>query len=267
MYQNNYLLDEMVDADLLGSLISSGIKCMVNLKHDKVCICYTIWADNLREEFLNKGVEVTERRLYWAWDALREEQEIIRRFGKLPTAGVPWNDGRERFHVLNKGDKFLVALKQAQLFTLTTYPKNNPRDETVVVTLNDELNMRPGKAGRLECCPVKSEVAIRVQNPHSDQREADIMRIDPDAVKIKDKVIIVQVDSLNQAYTVASRRLEPKRRSHGGRTYDRFLYVQGKDRIPLEHIRIRVESGNWEVPPSLVQNNKKQVSTKVVLDY
>ena len=77
------------------------------------------------------------------------------------------------------------------------------------------------------------------------------MRIDTERVKVEGDHVIVQVDSLNQAYTVAARRLQPERRSHSGRIYSFFLFVaeDGSTQL-LERIRAKVEEGTWKAPES-----------------
>jgi hypothetical protein len=58
----------------------------------------------------------------------------------------------------------------------------------------------------------------------------------------------VRVHSLNQAYTFASRRLEPNRMTHGGNAYEHMIYVDGKRRLKFEELRSAVELGYWQVP-------------------
>ncbi len=40
---------------------------------------------------------------------------------------------------------------------------------------------------------------------------------------------------------------EPQRRSHGGRTYDHVDHATGTKRTRLEDIRLKVETGGWEM--------------------
>ena len=54
-------------------------------------------------------------------------------------------------------------------------------------------------------------------------------------------LVRVQAKSLNQAYTIASKRFEPGRRSHGGRVYDRALYMDGDRLVLLEDLRWQLE--------------------------
>jgi len=131
-----------------------------------------------------------------------------------------------------------MSSSQLPLFDLTSFQTE------------EALYMRPGKGDRLETCDCASRVTIPVKDIHTIDREVDIMHVEADRIEIAGKVIHVRVDSLNQAYTVASRRLESSRRSHGGRTYNHLVHVGPSERMLLETIRLQVENGDWEVPPS-----------------
>ena len=57
--------------------------------------------------------------------------------------------------------------------------------------------------------------------------------------------LVVNVKSLNHAYTTASLRLQPNRRSHGGRVYDHIALRLEKGFKPLETIRVEHEKQLW----------------------
>jgi len=88
--------------------------------------------------------------------------------------------------------------------------------------------MQPGKARRLECCDVATELRIPVKNPGKLDVEAAALKVDEADVKISGNHLIVQVKSLNHAYTAASLRLQPTRRSHSGRVYDHVAFKTAK---------------------------------------
>ena len=72
-------------------------------------------------------------------------------------------------------------------------------------------------------------------------------------MEISGNCLVVNVKSLNHAYTAASLRLQPNRRSHGGRVYDHLAVKQDKDFKPLEAIRVEQEKGygrNWRMESS-----------------
>ena len=195
---------------------------------------------------------VTIERLTWIWNSLRTEPELKRYFGDLPAGGLPWKTKNDKFKVFDAGETFVIGMKRAEVVQLL---QSRGPDETVVVRTGEDLFMRPGKAERLECCDCMATVTVQVPETYSLDREADIMRIDAKRIKLGDRLIEVEVDSLNQAYTVSSRRLEPDRRSHGGRTYDHVVHVGEKGRMRLEDIRRYVESGDWRVPEKQGETN------------
>lgn len=117
-----------------------------------------------------------------------------------------------------------------------------------MITLRSALMMQPGKAAarRFECGDGECELDIRVEKPGTAEQEAVLMKLKLDEVKVKDGRVIVHARSLNHAYTVASRRLQPHRRSHGGRAYNHVAWCKGNQWVTLENIRCAVESGTWE---------------------
>jgi hypothetical protein len=181
----------------------------------------------------------------WLWDALRTEPSFKRRFGELPAATLPRTNKGQRVQVFHDGEQFEITMKGA------TVPARNAggqlefdmKEAIVSVRTEEPLDMKPGKGGRLECCDCKAIVTIRVDKTYPVEREADIMRIDSSRISVSDRVLTIKVDSLNQAYTVSSRRLELGRRSHGGRTYDCMVHISGTERTRLEDIRRKVETG------------------------
>jgi len=73
------------------------------------------------------------------------------------------------------------------------------------------------------------------------------MKLERINVTVQRNMVMVWVRSLNHAFTVTSRRLQPHRRGHGGRIYD---YIAWRDRnrwISLEDIPREVEAGSWKV--------------------
>lgn len=207
------------------------------------------WAAALREIPSLHDDLTTSERLVWLWETLREAPDFADHFGTLPPAAVPWTSKNQRFDVFLPGEWFVVGMKGGQVAELLQRTNYAPQQEDVSVQTKDKLRMKPGKGDRLECCDCHAEVTIRVNKVFDVTREADIMRIEEDRIELEEGLVKVQVDSLNQAYTVSSRRLEPERRSHGGRTYDHIVHARKGTRTRLEDIRRRVESGTWKVLP------------------
>jgi len=136
--------------------------------------------------------------------------------------------------------------------------------------LRGSLSMRRGKSGRLECCPVGATLTYLVEDIHSLQEEADIIGVSSSVVQIEacshstfTGQVHVEVRSLNQAYTLASRRLQPHRRSHTGNIYDKVSWVPPTAQpLLLEEVRLLVESGEWtkkrqQIAPSLGKSPRR----------
>ena len=232
-------------ANRLSCLVSVGAGNLMVLAGESKPVRFADWSSAVRASF-GEALAPTERELNWVWDSLRTEPEVIQRAGRLPAAGVRWTSNHEKFPALKLGQILLIALKLEDLEVLRR-STSDPMDEEAVVVLEAPLDMRPGKANRLECCDVRATVRIRVPKPLTKEREADIMSVPAEQVDISDGVVNVSVDSLNQAYTVTSRRLEPNRRAHGGRSYDHMVCVWENQRLRLEDVRLSVESDSWTV--------------------
>ena len=109
--------------------------------------------------------------------------------------------------------------------------------------------MGPGKAAsrRFECRDVTTTVEIPVVKAGTLDQEAELLKLERVDVVVHTQVIMAWVRSLNHAFTVISRRLQPHRRSHGGRIYDHIAWRKNNQWISLEIIRREVEAGKWKV--------------------
>ncbi|MDB4367981.1 hypothetical protein N9Z38_00465 [Mariniblastus sp.] len=236
------------ELDRAMDLFSVGAGVLFEMQRDgnrEGSIRYKEWAASLRELGNLDPSLTTNENLKWLWESLRTTPNLVDWFGKLPAAGLPWTNKKHQFDVFQPGEWFVIGMKGREINDLLQGTNRSAQDERVSVQTNETLRMRPGKGERLECCDCKSEVTIRVTEVFSLDREADLMLIEKDRISISPGIIKVQVNSLNQAYTVSSRRLEPERRSHGGRTYDHVVHVSQRKRTRLEDVRKQVESGEW----------------------
>ncbi len=232
----------------LAYLIDVGYKLIATWDGDAP-VQYRDWIVAFKRAIGEPSTSFTDEQLEWAWNAIRKSPGIASEFGKLGPTYLDGNRRRKRVRVFEAGSQFVVAVNTSYVHLLREKTLLDDAD-TVVITLRQPLDMRPGKADRLECCDVECEVLIRTHDVHALEREADIMGVEQEQMQIGDSGITVTVKSLNKAYTVASRRQEPQRRAHGGRIYDHLLYVSPghETRILLEEIRARVESGYWPEP-------------------
>jgi hypothetical protein len=232
----------------LAELLIIGASRLEAMAASKI-VSFSEWTDLTAEDARSQGMAVTQEQLRWLWNALRTEPEMTRRLGRLLPAPPIKGNRSEQFLVLDHGESFVIGMKVNEVQELLGRKQFPATAERASVRLLGQLYMRHGKAGRLECCDVRAEVVIRPTSVHALSREADIMRIDEDDVVIEGDSVKARVKSLNQAYTVASRRLEPERRSHGGRIYDHLIYVRPGERMLLETIRQRVEEREWPLHP------------------
>lgn len=234
----------------ISRLFVSGAMFLHGMLAERQMISFEEWATWLAEDTSIEAGIATEERLQWLWDALRTEPELRDKFGRLPPSNAPWLADDQRRKVFDAGEWFIIGFKGGSVDDLLKRPERAISDEIVAVRTLGVLWMRSGKGGHLECCDCPAEVTIQAPEVFNPIREADIMEIDPQRISIGRNCVTVRVDSLNQAYTVASRRLEPHRRSHGGRIYDHLIHAGREKRTLLEEIRRQVEKGDWIVPDS-----------------
>jgi hypothetical protein len=116
------------------------------------------------------------------------------------------------------------------------------------IELSARLDFQQGKEGLLESAPVEAQLHYEATDAHSASEEAERLRTTNERVTLVEPGrVVVKVWSLNEAYTFASTRLEPLRRSHTGRIYDK-LSVRGRkgERIFLEEFRVAAECGELD---------------------
>lgn len=202
-------------------------------------------------------------RLIWIWNSLRQDPALGDDFRELSPAGMRWNRNSQPFLVLKRHSWLVIGLSQNAVSGLLSLKNKPPQEELASFQLLDDLRMRPGRNDRLECCEVPCLLLLRPNKIHAKVRELDILGVAIEQIKFLDNGLIqIEVPSINQAYTVASRRLEPERRSHGGNIYEHVVYVGNQVRHRLEDIRLAVELGEWKEPPNPETSFDHPVSTK-----
>lgn len=108
----------------------------------------------------------------------------------------------------------------------------------VKVILKGDLFFKPGKKGRLALREVDCHVEMRVDQLGTQESEAALMRVAPKEMLLcEHNQLVVVASSLNQALTIASRRLEVDRKTHTGNIYTHFE-CNGRT---LDEIRIECE--------------------------
>jgi len=232
----------------LADLFTAGAQLADQMLSATEPVLFEDWAAKLHADPKFNHTAVNRERLVWIWEMLRTDDELKLRFGDLPAATSHISQNSQPIKVFNQDEWFVIGFDNGSVCAILQHQEKAPWEELVSVLILQDLYMRPGKADHLECCDCKAEVIIRVGETSSIDREADLMCVEPERIKLNGRLIRVIVDSLNQAYTVASRRLEPNRRSHGGRTYGHVVHVGAEKRQRLEQIRNQVEQGIWKVP-------------------
>ncbi|MBL8818721.1 MAG: hypothetical protein JNL58_22020 [Planctomyces sp.] len=243
--------------DTTAQLLCVGARVLHDMtsSSEEPPVSFRDWVFVLRESPELQKTFTSDQHMIWLWESLRAAPDLRSFFGRLPSALNPWTSEDDIFDVFEPGERFVIGMTEAEVARLLKPPELIAEAERVCLKTQERLQMRPGKGHRLECCDCRSEVTIYVDKVLSLEREADIMRVEQDQVELGTGYVKVLVNSLNQAYTVASRRLEPQRRGHGGRTYGRLVHIGINKRTCLEDIRTCVESGSW---PSLMVNENEE---------
>ena len=233
----------------LADLLLIGGVQLETLTKGKKRVTFKEWSERVRQAAAQPGTSLEDRQLEWLWEALTTEPRILRELGaQFLSREKEWKD-REPIAVLNPGQILGVFVKTFRSVGAPVLPIPPEFQPDGTIRLLDTLKMGPGKATsrRLECRDVNAKVEIQVPKPGSLEQEAILIKLGPKDVDVKDRTVIASVRSLNHAFTVTSRRLQPHRRSHGGRIYDHIAWRKDNRWISLEAIRCEVESGKWKV--------------------
>jgi hypothetical protein len=232
--------------NLAQLLCIGGTQIAILAKEDQK-ISFQAWSEAVKEAKVQPGATPDDEQLEWLWEALTTESRILREFGaRISFREDEWK-AREPIAVLERGQKLGVFLKSFTSFGAPVFPvQPNVRPDSRI-TLLAPLMMGPGKGGRFECRDVKATVEISVEKAGSLDQEAVLMKLERIDVTVQRNMVMAWVRSLNHAFTVTTRRLQPHRRGHGGRIYDHIAWLKDKQWISLEQIRREVEAGKWKV--------------------
>jgi hypothetical protein len=234
---------------VLAELLFTGGSQLEKLAKEKQQIRYQEWSNAMRNATAGSKTSPTDEQLAWLWEALTTEPRIARELGsQIMSLEEEWKR-KEAVPVLNSGHVLGVFLKPFSSYggpVLSVPPEVRPDGW---ITLVSVMIMGPGKARsrRFECKDVTAMVEIRVAKPGSPAQESILMKLEPKDIDVKDGTVTASVRSLNHAFTVTSRRLQPTRRSDGGRIYDHIALRENAQWVPLEDIRREVEAGTWKI--------------------
>lgn len=227
-----------------ADLVMSGIQWLANVDKRKNEVSFTDWARAMRLARSGQD-EISREKLFWLWEAITTEPSIKRSLGsKVVSIDEQWKR-LSPVTVVEKGTLFGIFLKGFRAYGSPLFLPKVDTHADAEFEITADLRMKPGKTRRLECMDVSTTLRMYVKDIGTQASEAVVLKLPKEAVKTSGNLIAAEAKSLNHVYTVASRRLEPLRRSHGGRAYDHIALKDKKGFVPLETIRVQHEKRLW----------------------
>lgn len=236
----------------LAQLLLSGGVQLETLTRGREPISFNVWVEEVWRDVSRRGLPLSREHAEWLWEALTNEPRIAKEWGtRIVSADEQWFE-QNPVQVLKAGENLGLFLKPFSSFgspVLPLPPEAQPQGRIKILGV---LNMKPGKVAsrRFECGDVECVVVIEVDKPGTVEQEAVLMKVEPGDVTVDGTRVTVCARSLNHVFTLVSRRLQPHRRSHGGRAYDHVAWRSNNQWIPLEKIRCSVEAGTWKTETS-----------------
>lgn len=184
----------------------------------------------------------SQEELEWLWESMRSSPWVRAGLGRLPPASARW---AEPIQVLPPGSELWCSIGTpsrpaiAAMRVSPTYAR---------VKLIAALRLASGKGRFLQAADVDCEVTLAATAPADAEAEARALSLEPTRVHRDGDLLRIRAKSLNHAYTLASRRVEQRRRSSGGRVYDRMFWWNGTQWLSLDQIRSLAMSGEWICP-------------------
>ncbi len=230
----------------LINLFMPGMQCLEILINNEDWIRFSQWAKLLKESGGEKEA-LDLKKLEWLWKSITSEPNIRKLLGsRIISLDDEWKK-LEPVECVPSDSRFGIFFKNFNRYgtpVLSLPTDLKPNAEAVI---HDPLYMQPGKARRLECRDVATTLEIYPDKLGPRNVEAANLKVNIEDIEIKKGCIYVAVESLNHAYTKASLRLEPQRRSHGGRAYDHVALKIDNRYKPLETIRKEHEKQLWDI--------------------
>ena len=243
LFNKNMSIDSTIPR--ITDFFNSGVFWLNRLAKKEKPLRFSNWAKLMKDARGEKDKQFLEK-LKWLWETLSSEPDIHKTFGsRIISLDEEWKklDSTECLPVKSRFGIFLKGFRKYGYPALPIPKVIKPDAEALIL---EPLYMKPGKARRLECCDVSTKLEISLPNVGSKEGEAIAFKVETDDIDIEKNCAKVSVRSLNHAYTKASLRLEPHRRSHGGRVYEHVALIdENGDFIPLEKIRDEVEKRLW----------------------
>jgi hypothetical protein len=234
-----------IDSDEIVDLFMSGLFWLEKIGREEQTVNFSKWAETIKSARKNDSA-LTFGRLEWLWEAITSEPTISNHEAlRIINLDEEWKNIAP-IKCLKENSRFGIFLKHSPSFDFPGKTKIKGMAPNAEATIKGPLLMRAGKARRLECCDVPTVLSVHLPKAGSQEDEAAAFKVDVKEIELEAPFVRVSVKSLNHAFTKASLRLQPHRRSHGGKMYN-HVALRLKDNLyePLEEIRRRRERQIW----------------------
>ncbi len=228
----------------LAQLLLSGGVQLEMLAKGKERVTFGAWLAAVLQDVQKRGIALSTEQAEWLWETLTREPRVAQMIGtRIVSADEEWLE-RKPVRVLKAGEYLGVFLKSFKSLKTPIPSEAQPQGR---IKLLGELIMTPGKVAsrRFACDDVKCVVEIEVGQPGTVEQEAILMKVEPKDITVDGTHVNVRAKSVNHAFTLTSRRLQPGRRGYGGRAYDYIAWRCDQTWMRLEDIRCSVETGKW----------------------
>jgi len=240
--------------------LDRGIEAFSTLQKQNQLVSYGEWTELLAKKWAPKPGDDGPLARYWHAHGAELDLWMWKALLAMPGYGAGarravavHREKKYKEDLFEAGAEFIVDIGSGADTML--YVEDSGRPVVLVKTL-DPLTMSKGKSGFLECDRVRCHVWIPVRDPQTREREEMLLGPAVEEVTVFPGVVRGTVGSLNQAATVASRRMAPHRRTHAGNIYERLSWTDRKRAVTLKSIREAVHSGTWsdiDRTPGLVE--------------
>jgi len=194
--------------------IEIGFDSLLTLSQQSEKVSFMIWSARVQRlaepNWHPKGTE-----LLWLWETLTHDPELpLELFKKILS---PEEEFKSRKPVLAAyaGSEFGIFLHSLPYLEVP-FRVNEVKPHAWIYLIED-LYMEPGRSMRFKCRSTPCDVTFTVSDPREPLVEAAQLRLDPDYIRVRGNQIQAYAESLSNAYAVATRRLQPERRSEGGK--------------------------------------------------
>jgi len=218
--------------DRIHVLLEAGLEALGE-SHSNAELRFEVWRKGFAERLgqsldtpsPGRAAGLAWSEAIWVWNALRRYPGLSIVMSSTRSAWQPWVGRGEKLPLFPPGT--LLQLDPGGAGWTIQNPewkgsgKEPERIRCATIRLRDELCLVPGSRDRLHLASAQCVLELLVSATADAATEAALMRVSEESLTIDPKRRAIRVDarSLNHAYLLASRRLEPNRISHGGSVY------------------------------------------------